>query len=118
MAGKNELLEVTFKLSLAAIDFCELSESKRKYVISKQLPKSATSIGANSREAQGAECAADFVYKLKIAYKEAEETTYWLALCQYSEHYSTPPTQLQQLNLSAKRLLGKIIATSNRNRRK
>ena len=90
MAEKNKLLEVTFKLALSTIEFCELLESKRKCVIAKQLLKSGTSVGANSREAQGAESAADFVHKLRIAYKEAEETTYWLALCQYFAHYSTP----------------------------
>jgi len=91
MEKKNELLDVTFELALKAIDFCELLESKRKYVIARQLLKASTSVGANSREAQGAESKADFIHKLKIAYKEAKETEYWLSLCQYSSHYPTPP---------------------------
>lgn len=47
-----------------------------------QLLKSGTSIGANVREAQSCESRADFIHKLKIAHKEAEETEYWFMLCQ------------------------------------
>ena len=57
-----------------------LSQEKNEYVISKQLYKSGTSIGANVAEAQRAQSTADFVCKLKIAMKEASETQYWLQL--------------------------------------
>ncbi len=63
----NLILELTFQFSLDIIEFCEVLEVKRKYVIANQLLKSGTSIGANAREAQGAESRADFVHKLKIA---------------------------------------------------
>ena len=75
---KNELLEVTFNLALLIIAYSEELEKARKYVIARQIMRSGTSIGANSREAQGAESRADFIHKLKIAYKEAQETEYWL----------------------------------------
>ena len=117
MEKRNELLEVTFDLALKAIDYCELLESKRKYVIARQLLKASTSIGANSREALGAESRADFIHKLKIAYKEARETEYWLALCQHSSHYPTPTAELQNRINSAKRLLGKILSTAKRNQK-
>ncbi len=68
---KNELLEVTFQLDLHIIEFAEVLEKERKYVIARQVLKSITSIGANSKEAQGSESKADFIHKLKIAYKEA-----------------------------------------------
>jgi four helix bundle protein len=58
---------------LAVIDYSEQFEDKKKYIISRQLLKSGTSIGANVREAQNAESKADFVHKLKIAAKEADE---------------------------------------------
>lgn len=64
---RNELLEVTMDLALQVILYCELLEQNRKYVIARQLLKSGTSIGANSREAQGAESKLDFIHKLKIA---------------------------------------------------
>lgn len=55
--------------------------------MANQLFKSGTSIGANVKEAQGAENKADFKHKCKIAYKEAEETEYWLDLCKFSNNY-------------------------------
>ena len=57
-----------------------LSNVKKEYVISKQVYKSGTSIGANIAEAQRAQSTADFVSKMKIALKEANETSYWLLL--------------------------------------
>ena len=56
-------------------------KKQKKIVISTQILKSGTSIGANIREAQSCESRADFIHKLKIAQKEAEETEYWLLLC-------------------------------------
>jgi four helix bundle protein len=55
--------------------------------LSRQLLKSGTSIGANAMEAQNAESKADFIHKMKIAAKEAEESQYWLWLCDYSPNY-------------------------------
>jgi len=57
-----------------------LVDTKKVYVISKQLLRSGTSIGANIAESQSAQSPADFVSKLKIALKEADETLYWLEL--------------------------------------
>ena len=59
-----------------------LSEDKREFVLSRQVLKSGTSIGANVREALQAESRADFVHKMTIALKEAAETEYWLELLQ------------------------------------
>lgn len=113
---RNELLDITFQLALKVIEFCELLEIERKYVIARQLLKSGTSIGANSREAQGAESKADFIHKLKISYKEAEESAYGLALCSHSVNYPNPPSELINLIDSSTKLLGKIISTSKRNK--
>jgi four helix bundle protein len=55
---------------------------KRKFIISNQLLKAGTSIGANIFEAQYAESRIDFIHKMKIAQKEANETLYWLILCE------------------------------------
>ena len=112
---KNVLLEVTFQLALEVVEYCELLEEKRKYVIARQLLKSGTSIGANSREAQGAESKADFIHKLKVAYKEAEETDYWLQLCTLSKNYPNPSKEVLDSLRSSQKILGKIISSSKRN---
>lgn len=84
---ENVIIELTFKFSLAIIDYCEKLEAQRKYVLARQLLKSGTSIWANSREAQNAESKEDFIHKFKVAAKEADETEYWLLLCKSSENY-------------------------------
>jgi len=84
---ENVILEKTIRFSLAIIDFCETLRKQKKDVISRQLLKSATSIGADVHEAQNCESKADFVHKMKIAAKEAEETKYWLTLCKRSDKY-------------------------------
>ena len=83
-------------------------------MIGKQLLKSGTSIGANIRESQSAESKADFIHKLKIAHKEAQETEYWLMLCEKSESYPSPPQELNDRLLSIQKLLNKIISTTKK----
>jgi len=63
----NPILDKTFQFSLEIIAFCEVLESNKKFVISNQLLKSGTSIGANVVEAQNAESKADFIHKMKIS---------------------------------------------------
>ncbi len=116
MCRKNEVLNLSFSFSLNVIEFCELLEQKRKFVLSKQLLRSGTSIGACIREGQQAESKADFCHKLKIASKEAEETEYWLLLCKMSPYYPTPENLLVEI-ISLKKLLNKIISTVKRNLR-
>lgn len=70
----NPILRLSFDFSLLVITYCELLESQKKYVLARQLLRSGTSIGANAMEAQNAESKADFIHKMKIAAKEAEES--------------------------------------------
>jgi four helix bundle protein len=63
-----------------------LAEEKREYILSKQVLRSGTAIGALIREAEQAESKADFIHKLAIALKEANETEYWLDLLFQSEY--------------------------------
>lgn len=107
---ENEIVKVSFEFALEIIKYCELLEENRRYVIARQLIKSGTSIGANVREAQNSESKADFVHKLKIAAKEAEETEYWINLCKYSKNY--PDTKyLEDQIVSILKLLNKILST-------
>ena len=78
---KNELLDLSFDYASLTIKlYTKLIKTKNEYVMSKQLLKCGTSIGANIREAQNAESRADFVHKLAIAQKECDENLYWLEL--------------------------------------
>jgi four helix bundle protein len=109
MERRNEILELSFEFSLKIIAYCEMLEENKKYVIARQLLKSGTSIGANIREAQNAESKQDFIHKLKIAAKEADETEYWLLLCEKSPNYLTS-TDLITSIISIKKLLNSIIS--------
>ncbi len=112
---KNIIVEKTLNFALQIIEFAELLESKKKYIISNQLLKAGTSIGANVREAQNAESRADFIHKLKIAAKEADETEYWLFLCQHSKSYPNCDSLESEIQEIIK-ILSKIIASSKINK--
>jgi len=109
MEKRNEILELSFEFAIDIIRFSELLEEQKKYVIARQLLKCGTSIGANVREAQNSESKADFIHKLKIAAKEADETEYWLLLCQHSPGYPFDPALISKL-ISIKKLLSSIIS--------
>ena len=109
MEKRNEILELSFDFAITIIEFSEKLEEHKKYVIARQLLKSGTSIGANIREAQNAESKVDFIHKLKIAAKEADETEYWLLLCEQSQNYPYNPTLIIKL-VSIKKLLSSIIS--------
>jgi len=114
---KNIVLSKSISFSLSVIQFCEKLEQERKYIISKQLLKSGTSIGANIHEAQNAESAADFIHKMKIAAKELEETKYWLTLCELSKSYpfeESLKTQASELGL----IIYKILSTAAKRKKK
>ncbi|TAE94821.1 MAG: four helix bundle protein [Cytophagia bacterium] len=110
---ENIIVNRTLQFSLEIISFCEILESSRKFVVARQLLKSGTSIGANVREAQNAESKADFIHKMKIAAKEADETQYWLTLCQLSTNYPDCTLLLSEVQ-QVMNILNKIIGTSKR----
>lgn len=107
------VLDKSFAFALSIIAFCELLEQNKKFVISHQLLKSGTSIGANINEVQGSESRADFIHKLKIAAKEAEETKYWLLLCQEADNYPFNNKLLDDLR-DILRLLTSIINSAKK----
>jgi four helix bundle protein len=111
MEKRNIILELSFEFALEVIKYCELLEEKKRFVIAQQLLKSGTSLGANIREAQNAESKNDFIHKLKISAKEADETEYWLLLCKNSGSYPSPDLLLEKI-VSIKKLLSKIISST------
>ncbi len=79
--NKKDLKDRTKKLALDIIGFCsKLPQKQEFWIISKQLIRSATSVGANYRSACRAKSKADFIAKLSIVEEEADETVYWLEL--------------------------------------
>jgi four helix bundle protein len=110
----NLIVDLTLEFALDIITYTELLEKEKKYVVANQLLKAGTSIGANTRESQNAESKADFIHKLKIAAKEANETEYWLIICQRAESYPNPENLMDKIN-HIQRTLSKIIGTSKRN---
>ncbi len=111
--GENLIVKLSFEFALKIIEYCDKLEVLKKYVISRQLLKAGTSIGANVREAQDADSKADFIHKKKIAAKEAGESDYWLLLCKHSKGYPPCDDLIQDCEVIRK-ILSKIIATSKR----
>lgn len=84
---RNPAEEKSFSFALRIIKLYQhLSEKKKEFVLSKQVLRSGTSIGANLKESLGAQSSSDFQTKISIAYKEALETSYWLSLLQASKY--------------------------------
>ena len=110
---KNLIVDLTFDFSLKIIRYTSLLEKERKFVLAKQLLRSGTSIGANVREAQNAESKADFIHKMKIAAKEADETEYWLLLLDKLENTAGCKDLLCECG-SIIRVISKIVGSSRK----
>lgn len=81
---ENIIVKRTLDFALKIIEFVELLKKSNHYSLADQIFRSGLSIGANVREAQNAESKADFIHKMKIAAKEADELDYYLELCKQS----------------------------------
>ena len=111
---ENIIVEKSFKFALKIVLYCETLEENKNYVISRQLLRSGTSIGANVREAQNAESKADFIHKMKLAAKEADETEYWLLICQHTPSYPFDVNLLTDMRELIK-ILSKILSSAKTN---
>ncbi len=110
----NIILKKTFEFAVDIVNFSERLDVIRKYTISKQILRSGTSIGANIKESQNAESRKDFIHKLKIAAKEADELEFWLYLCNEVKTYPNTDELILKL-IEIKKLLNKIISSSKNN---
>jgi len=79
-------MDLSMELAVKIIELVKYLKNKKESIISNQIGRSGTSIGANIREAQYAHGKADFIAKLQIALKEANETGYWLELLQKTDY--------------------------------
>ncbi|MBP6590113.1 MAG: four helix bundle protein [Chitinophagaceae bacterium] len=111
MESKNIIVEKVLDFGLEVVRFCELLSERKKFVVSNQLLRSGTSVGAHVFEAQHAETKADFVHKMKIAVKEASETLFWLLICERSSNYPEN-SSLKIMVEEIIRIISKIIITS------
>ena len=111
---KNPLIDKSITFAARIIKLHQhLIKNKKEAIISKQIVRSGTSIGANINEAQYGQSKADFISKLHIALKETAETEYWLRLLTISE-YITEETGNSLLNdcIEIKRMLISSINTA------
>lgn len=92
-----------------------LCDEKKEFVLSKQILRSGTSIGANIRESKNAQSKADFISKMNIALKESDETAYWMELLWESEIIEKSQVkELYELNTELIKLLTAIIKSSKK----
>ena len=109
----NVVLEKSYQFALEIVALCKQLQELKEFVLSKQLLKSGTSVGANVEEAVAGHSKKDFVAKMVIALKEARESHYWLRLLRDSR--LSPSDETEKLILQSDemiRLLTAIIKTS------
>ena len=91
MKKENPVKDKSFQLAIRVVNLSRhLMQAKQEFIMSKQLLRCGTSVGANIREAQDGESNADFIHKLSISLKESGELLYWLDLL-HATHFLTTP---------------------------
>lgn len=109
----NLIVQLTLAFAKKIITYSIKLDEKKMFAISNQLIRSGTSVGANVWESQNAESKNDFIHKIKVALKEAEETEYWLLLCNEIEYLPKEENLLKELEIILK-ILNKIVSTSKK----
>ena len=115
---QNPIKDKSFDFALRIVKLYQfLTKEQKEFVMSKQLLRSRTSIGANVREGEHAESKADFIHKMAISLKEANETEYWLLLLYKSNYLSEKAFQSIDKDLKeVLKILIAIVKTSKQNR--
>ncbi len=112
---ENRLVNLSLEFAIDIVHLYErLSKDKKEFVMSKQVLKSGTSIGANIHEANYAVSKADFIAKMQIALKEASETEYWLTILSKTEYLTKEEEQLQEKSKELQRMLISTLNTMKR----
>ncbi len=121
MKTNNHIVDKSFDFAVRIVKLCKyLQNEKKEYVLSKQLLRCGTSIGANVNEAQAAQSTNDFIAKLSISSKEARESKYWIDLLIETEYLpsdSQKVISLKEQNMELIKLLTSIIKTTSENAR-
>jgi len=117
LAKQNLIVDKSFGYALSNIDLYKfLANEKKEYVLSKQVLRSGTSVGANIREASVSQSKREFIAKMNISLKEIHETEYWLQLLLKSNYINEAQALLKETD-ELIRILTSIIKTSNQNSR-
>jgi four helix bundle protein len=113
MKTENVIQEKSYAFAIRTVKLYRyLTEKKHEYVLSKQVLRSGTSIGANIEEGIGGQSAKDFYAKLNVAYKEARETNYWLRLLRDTDYLSAKEAKAMLDNCDELlKIIGSIIRT-------
>ncbi len=112
---QNLIQHKTFQFSLDIIGLYKKLQNEHEYVISNQVLKSATSIGANVEEAIAGQSRKDFIHKMSVSLKEARETYYWLRLLNESELTSIDVNNHLMKSSEIISILSSIVKTSKKN---
>ena len=117
MKKDNAVRDKSFDFAVRVVNVYKyLADKKREFVLSKQLLRSGTAIGALVREAEYAESKADFIHKMFIALKKANETDYWLELLYQTDYFTEKEYQaLKDDAVELIKLLVSIIKSSKKN---
>ncbi|NLT52737.1 MAG: four helix bundle protein [Ignavibacteria bacterium] len=115
MKEGNVIKEKSFDFALRIISLYQVLKENNEYVLSRQLLRSGTSIGANVEEASAASSKKDFINKMAIASKEARETIYWLKLLQRSKLVKYDFTSIMKDIDEIIRILTAIVKSSSDN---
>ena len=115
---KNPILEKSFQFSLKIIELYKFLTEKKEFIISKQLLRCGTSIGANVNESIAAQTKKDFITKMSIASKETRETKYWIMLLQESQFVKKDFKEYLVDIEEIIRILTSIVKTSQLNLKK
>ncbi len=109
---KNILKDKSYKFALRIVKLSKFLQSeKHEYILSKQILRSGTSVGAMVREAEFSQSKADFINKMSIALKEANETDYWLDLLHDSDFINS--AMFESISPEIKELIKILIASIN-----
>ena len=110
-----KILDRTFQFSPRIIQLYKILISQNEYILSKQLLRSGTSIGANVHEASAAYSKRDFMYKMSIASKEARETQYWLKLLDQSDLVECELKYYREEIVNLVNIITAIVKTTQKN---
>ena len=105
--GVNDIYALSKRFSLRIINLYKFLKDKNEYVLSKQILRSGTSIGANVHEGKNAQSRPDFSSKMNIALKEATETQYWIELLYEAEYISE--IEYKSLSSDCGQLVGTLV---------
>lgn len=112
MIKKNPLLDRSFAFAVGMVRLCRKLNQNKEFVISRQLLKSGTSIGAKIEEAIAASSKRDFAYRMSVACRECRETRYWLRLIQSTSLLEVDVSQWIDESTELIMILTKIVKTS------